>query len=100
MSDIISNVSDSFQTGSIIFVANTKTPFPKIKSTRGIQIKSDPANTGVLWIGRSDITPGTNAGTDGYPLFPGQSILVPVEHTDNIYVLDPVGAQKAYFMVT
>ena len=70
---------------------------------RGILIRSagpqDPVpNTDIIWIGGARVTADTSIGTSGYPLFPGESISIPVDQTGAIYAIASSGVQDLAWM--
>ena len=64
----------------------------------GVLVKADAANTGILYIGNSDVTAGTTAGTDGMPLSAGESLLVKINNVNKIYAIGSAANQVVYWM--
>jgi hypothetical protein len=86
----MSEQADKFDTKQVTVSSSTPTPVwdggrPKI----GIQIKSLNTNTGIIYVGRSNIT-----ASNGYPLAPSESVLIPVDNTDGVMALAAVNNEK------
>jgi hypothetical protein len=65
---------------------------------RGIRIRApganDPvANTLAVWVGDSGVTADSVEGSGGYPLAPGESVLLQVDDPTKIYVISTAGGQ-------
>lgn len=69
------------------------------KLKRGIGIKADPANTAIIYIGKSDITANTTAATDGFPLSPGEELFIPLVDASIVYGRSGSASQKAFIVV-
>lgn len=65
---------------------------------KGLQIKSAAGNTGVVYLGRSNVTANSNAQTGGYPLQPGESIAIPIDEAKQIYVIASQVSQDVAWM--
>lgn len=63
----------------------------------GVVIKADIANTGIVYIGNSDVTAGTTAATDGFPLSAGESILLKVNNSNIPYAIGSAINQVVYW---
>ena len=61
----------SFNTRSQTIGTGT-VPITGVVEGTKLQIKAGDANSGTIYIGLSDVTAGTNADTDGFPLTAGQ----------------------------
>ncbi len=66
---------------------------------RGIGVKADPANTAVIYIGKSDVTANTTAATDGFPLSPGEELFLPLKDGSTVYGRSGSASQKAFIVV-
>ena len=63
-----------------------------IKNTsRGISLKADSANTGVIYVGKVDVTTSS-----GYPLGQNEVILLPIDNPSLVYVIGSASGQKLY----
>lgn len=60
----------------------------------GIQIKSLSANTGLIYLGDSNVD-----ATKCYPLNPGESIFLPLADTTQLKALAAVDGEKIHFVV-
>ena len=65
----------------------------------GVILRADKANTGTLYIGNSDVTAGTTAGTDGIPLDAGESLLLRVNNANIPYAIATADNQIIYWKV-
>lgn len=63
----------------------------------GVTLKADIANTGILYIGNSDVTAGTTAATDGFPLSPGESLTLEVTNSNIPYAIASANNQVIYW---
>jgi hypothetical protein len=64
----------------------------------GVLIKApgtedDAPNTVAIYIGDATVTANLNPDTGGFPLAPGQSITVPLESAEDLYVVATAGSQ-------
>jgi len=65
----------------------------------GIIVKASNANTGIIYIGNSNVTAGTNDATDGFELNAGESLMVEARDADEIYVIASAVNQRVSFLV-
>lgn len=75
--------------------ALTSTSFATAK---GITIVADSTNTGIVYVGNSDVTAGTTAATDGFPLGAGESITLEVSNPNLLYVIGSANNQIVYWV--
>lgn len=64
----------------------------------GVTLRADDANTGVLYIGNSDVTAGSTAATDGIPLAAGESLFLPVNNSNIPYAIASANNQIIYWV--
>lgn len=64
----------------------------------GVTLRADTTNTGILYIGNSDVTAGSTAATDGIPLSPGDSLFLPVSNSNIPYAIASANNQKIYWV--
>lgn len=64
----------------------------------GVRLKADIANTGVVYVGKSDVTAGTVAATDGYPLSAGEEVAIPIDDATKLYGRSSAGTNKIYVL--
>lgn len=99
----MSNISSTGETGRKSSISDTPVRLTEIdlKADVGIQVLSDKNNGGQLWLGiRDDITVDTADATDGFPIDPGQGLLMPVRNIRDIFVVSPSGlTQIARWMI-
>lgn len=69
------------------------------KSTTGITVKASVVNSGRIYVGtKSTITANTNPATDGFELSAGESVLMPVDNVNSVYIIASTSGQKAFWM--
>jgi hypothetical protein len=68
-------------------------------ASRGVVITAHPDNTGVVYIGNSDVTADTTDATDGVPLNAGEGIYIEISNANKIYCIGSAANQKVYFLV-
>lgn len=64
----------------------------------GVTLRADTANTGILYIGNSDVTVSGTAATDGIPLSPGDSLFLPVTNSNIPYAIASANNQKIFWI--
>ena len=64
----------------------------------GVLIKASISNTGVVYVGNSDVTAGTTDATDGFPLSAGDSLFLEYKRADEIYVIGSAANQIVYWI--
>ena len=64
----------------------------------GVNVIADAANDGIIYVGNSDVTAGTVATTDGYPLSAGDAVFMPVSNPNKIYCIGSAVNQKIYWL--
>lgn len=97
--DVTSSVNSSLDHGSNLDIDTTA---EQITSTSfaakfGVTVKAATGNTGTVYIGLSDVTAGTTAATDGFPLEPGESITLPVNNPNLLYAIASANNQKVFW---
>ena len=98
--DVTSAVSGTLDHGSNLDI---DTSAEQITSTSfackfGVTLKADITNTGIIYIGNSDVTAGTTAGTDGFPLSAGETITLEVNNANIPYAIASANNQKIYWV--
>lgn len=97
--DIVEDLSSDFWTGSLAVGAAAvqllPTPLPVQK---GVQIKADAANTGIIYVGKLGVTAASADVTDGLPIAAGEGIFVPIKDVTKIYIISDTAAQESYWM--
>ena len=68
-----------------------------VKLNSGVHIKSLSTNSDVVYIGSNALL---SAGTDGYPLEPGESIFIEINNLTNLYVKANSGTQIINYVAT
>lgn len=98
--DVTSAVSATLDHGSNLDI---DTSAEQITSTSfackfGVTLRAPIANTGILYIGNSDVTASGTAATDGIPLYPGDSLFLPVTNSNIPYAIASANNQTIYWM--
>ena len=57
-------------------------------------------NTGVVYVGKSGVTAGTNESTDGFPLNAGDSLVIEVSNVNLIYLIADAENQKVFWVAS
>ena len=71
-----------------------------VRGNTGVEIYSDAANEGVIYVGsRSTVTANSADATDGFPIAAGKSILIPIRNPNDIYVIASEASQKIWWMI-
>ena len=70
-----------------------------IAATKGVAVKAASTNTGILYIGNSDVTAGTTAATDGFPLSAGESVTIPVNNANLLYAIGSAANQAVFLLI-
>lgn len=65
---------------------------------KGVILKADSANSGIIYIGNSDVTAGDTAATDGIPLSAGESIEIEIDNPNKLYAIGSAVNQKVYWL--
>jgi len=64
----------------------------------GVVLKADAANTGIIYVGNSDVTAGNTDATDGFPLSAGETITLEVTNSNIPYAIASANNQVIYWM--
>ncbi|HMS92362.1 MAG TPA: hypothetical protein PKC05_02600, partial [Candidatus Saccharibacteria bacterium] len=97
--DVASAVSSSLDHGSNRDIDTTA---EQITSTSfackfGVTVKADITNTGIIYVGNSDVTAGTTASTDGFPLSAGETLTLEVNNPNLLYAIASANNQIIYW---
>jgi len=65
---------------------------------KGMLIRADPANTGIVYIGQSDVTANSAAATDGLPLEAGDAVMIEVNQVNLVYAIASAAGQKVFWI--
>lgn len=93
-----SGVQSTFDHGSNLDVDTTAEQLPSQAAKVGVTVKAGVTNTGIIYVGNSDVTAGTNGATDGFELVAGESITLPVNNANLIYVIGSANNQKVFWI--
>lgn len=97
--DVTSSVSATLDHGSNLDIDTTAEQITttSFSAKFGVTVKSAVDNTDTVYIGNSDVTAGTTAATDGFPLEPGESITLPVNNSNLLYAIGAAANQKVFW---
>lgn len=62
----------------------------------GVVLRADPANTEPIYVGGANVTPGTSETTDGFPLYPGETLSLQIGDPHKLYAIAPTTAQYVF----
>jgi hypothetical protein len=96
--DITDDYAGSFVTGSgTIGTTPTQISAASRKLTRGVEVRADFANTGMIYVGNSStVTANSAAATDGYPIASNEKTFIPIDDLSKIWLIAS-GAGQNYF---
>jgi hypothetical protein len=99
--EVINEPQGSLDTGSNLDIDTaaeqiTGTSYP---ATVGVLFRADADNSGVIYLGNSDVTAGTTASTDGFPLSAGDGVFLQISNANLVYGIGSAVNQKIFFMV-
>jgi hypothetical protein len=67
--------------------------------TRGVQLRAGSGNTGVVYVGSSSgVTADVADATDGFPLSPGDGVLIKVDDANKVFLIASAAGQKIFFL--
>ncbi|RIK72110.1 MAG: hypothetical protein DCC68_26775 [Planctomycetota bacterium] len=66
---------------------------------RGVGLKADVGNSGTIYIGPSDVTAGTTAATDGWPLAAGEELFLPLDDPRAVFAVASAASQQLHVVV-
>jgi len=97
--DVTSSVSATLDHGSNLDIDTTAEQITttSFAAKFGVTVKAAVDNTDTVYIGNSDVTAGTTAATDGFPLEPGESITLPVNNSNLLYAIGAAANQKVFW---
>jgi hypothetical protein len=96
------NAQSSFDHGSkgSIGLTALQLTASSITAKKGVLVKASAANTGIIYVGNSDVTANSTEATDGYELYAGEAVLIEVDNANKIYVIASATGQKVFFTVS
>ena len=69
-------------------------------AARGVILKAAADNTTTVYVGPSTVTADAADATDGYPLAPGEAVLVPCDALSDIYLIGSgSGPAKVFWLL-
>lgn len=69
-----------------------------ITASKGVLVKAANSNTGIVYVGNSDVTANTTDATDGFELVSGESVFIEVSNANLIYLRASASGQKVFFL--
>lgn len=98
--DIGADLSPRFSTGSKAVGVAAIQLFPvPFKVLKGVQLKADTTNTGIIYVGsNSGVTAAAADETDGFPISAGEGVFIATEDISKIYVIASLAAQEIYWL--
>jgi len=97
--NIAEDLSPDFWTGSKAVGTAIVQLIPNpLNIQKGVQIKADAANAGIVYIGKAAVTAASADASDGIPLAAGEGLFIPVKDVTKIYMLADALAQEVYWM--
>lgn len=95
-----SQVTSTFDHGSNrdVDTAAEQITTSSITAKFGVVVKAASSNTGIIYVGNSDVTAGTTDATDGFELLAGESVTVKVNNANLVYVIASANNQIIYWM--
>lgn len=66
----------------------------------GVLLKADKGNAGTLYVGLSDVTAGTTAATDGFPIDANDTLFIEVGNANLLYVIASEVNQIVYWIAS
>lgn len=98
--DVTSSVASSFDHGSNrdIDTSAEQITSSSVTAKFGVLLKASDSNTGIIYVGNSDVTAGTTDATDGFPLAAGDSVLLKVNNANIPYAIGSANNQVIYWM--
>ena len=99
--EVINQPQGSLDTGSNLDIDTsaeqvTSTSYP---AAVGVLFRADASNSGLVYLGNSDVTAGTTAATDGFPLSAGDAVFLQISNANLVYGIGSAVNQKIFFMV-
>jgi len=93
------NASGTFTTGAKSSIGTTAVRITTSDTycAFGVLVKAAAGNTGIVYIGPSDVTAGTADATDGVELSAGDAILIEVDNANKVYVIASAADQKVFW---
>ena len=99
--EVLNQPQGSLDTGSNLDIDTTAEQLTSTSYAAyvGVLFRADADNSGVIYLGNSDVTAGTTAATDGLPLSAGDAVFLQISNANLVYGIGSAVNQKIYFMV-
>ena len=65
---------------------------------QGVLVKAHSSNTGIVFLGNSDVTADSADATDGYPLSAGESVFLSAANVNMIYAIGSANDQVVFWI--
>ncbi len=95
--DVVGNFAHGRRSGigaTAVALASQSRP-----ATRGVQLKADEDNLGVVYVGTSGVTVLTSELTDGFPLEAGEGLFLPIDDAAKVYLAASMTGQVVHYLV-
>ncbi len=66
---------------------------------RGVGLKAAADNSGTIYVGNADVTPGDAAATDGWPLAAGEELFLPLDDPTSVHAIASAADQELFIVV-
>jgi hypothetical protein len=92
----VADLADNFEALQVTVSSTTPTEIPTTtrKPVVGIQIKALAANTGIIYVGKQNVT-----SLNGYPLAANESVFLPLDILASVRFLASVNNEKVACLV-
>ena len=70
-----------------------------ISPNLGVLVKASRTNTGIIYIGNSTVTAGTNDATDGFELSAGDALMVEGRNANEVYIIASTNNQRVSYLI-
>ena len=89
-----------FKTGSKGAIGATALQLAPLSGPRifGVLVKAAKDNTGIVYVGRSNVTADSAVATDGMELEAGDAVLIEVDQIQKVYVIASAAGQKVFYV--
>jgi len=97
----VTDVRGSFDHGRKSSISTSAVQITATSTTarNGVLVKASNSNTGTVYVGNSDVTAAAADATSGYELGAGESVVVPVDNANKVYVIGSAASQTVFFIV-
>lgn len=69
-----------------------------IRCVFGVLVKAAKDNSGIVYVGRHDVTAGSADATDGIELAAGDAVFIEIDNIHELYAIASAAGQKVFFI--